>query len=66
MFSASGYSIKFDGFTALYEDAVDDGDESAIPEIKEGDNVKLKELKGNQHFTQPPSHYTEASLIKTL
>ena len=66
MFSASGYSIKFDGFTALYEDAVDDGDESAIPEIKEGDNVKLKELKGNQHFTQPPAHYTEASLIKTL
>ena len=66
MFSASGYSIKFDGFTALYEDAVDDGDESAIPEIKEGDSVKLKELNGNQHFTQPPSHYTEASLIKTL
>ena len=66
MFSASGYSIKFDGFTALYEDAVDDGDESVIPELKEGDNVKLKELKGNQHFTQPPSHYTEASLIKTL
>ncbi len=66
MFSASGYSIKFDGFTALYEDAVDDGDESAIPELKEGDSVKLKELNGNQHFTQPPSHYTEASLIKTL
>ena len=67
MFSASGYSIKFDGFTALYEDAVDDGDgESAIPEIKTGDALKLKELKGNQHFTQPPAHYTEASLIKTL
>ena len=67
MFSASGYSIKFDGFTALYEDAVDDGDsESAIPEIKAGDALKLKELKGNQHFTQPPAHYTEASLIKTL
>ena len=67
IFSASGYSIKFDGFTALYEDAVDDGDsESAIPEIKAGDALKLKELKGNQHFTQPPAHYTEASLIKTL
>ena len=66
MFSASGYSIKFDGFTALYEDAVDDGDESAIPEIKAGDALKLKELKGNQHFTQPPAHFTEASLIKTL
>lgn len=66
MFSASGYSIKFDGFTALYEDAVDDGDESAIPEVKAGDVLKLKDLKGNQHFTQPPAHYTEASLIKTL
>ncbi len=66
MFSASGYSIKFDGFTALYEDAVDDGDESAIPEVKTGDVLKLKELKGNQHFTQPPAHFTEASLIKTL
>ncbi len=66
LFSASGYSIKFDGFTALYEDAVDDGDESAIPELKNGDVLKLKDLKGNQHFTQPPAHYTEASLIKTL
>ncbi len=67
IFSASGYSIKFDGFTALYEDAVDDGDSaSTFPEIKVGEAVKLKELKGNQHFTQPPAHFTEASLIKTL
>ena len=67
VFSASGYSIKFDGFTALYEDAVDDGDSaSTFPEIKVGDAVKLKELGGNQHFTQPPAHFTEASLIKTL
>ncbi len=67
IFSASGYSIKFDGFTALYEDAVDDGDSaSTFPEIKVGDAVKLKELTGNQHFTQPPAHFTEASLIKTL
>ena len=66
MFSASGFSVKFDGFTALYEDAVDDGDESAIPEVKTGESLKLKELNGNQHFTQPPAHYTEASLIKTL
>ncbi|MBO5065169.1 MAG: type I DNA topoisomerase [Clostridia bacterium] len=67
IFSASGYSIKFDGFTALYEDAVDDGDSAGtFPEIKVGDAVKLKELTGNQHFTQPPAHFTEASLIKTL
>ncbi len=66
MFSASGYSIKFDGFTALYEDAVYDGDETAMPDVKAGESLKLKDLKGNQHFTQPPAHYTEASLIKTL
>ena len=67
MFSASGYSIKFDGFTALNKDAVDDGDSaSTFPEIKVGESVKLKELTGNQHFTQPPAHFTEASLIKTL
>lgn len=67
VFSASGYSIRFDGFTALYEDAVDDGDSASVfPELKVGDVLKLKEVKGNQHFTQPPAHYTEASLIKTL
>lgn len=67
VFSASGYSIRFDGFTALYEDAVDDGDSASVfPELKVGDALKLKEVKGNQHFTQPPAHYTEASLIKTL
>ncbi len=67
IFSASGYSVKFDGFTALYEESTDeDKSENNIPEIKEGEAVKLKELKDNQHFTQPPSHFTEASLIKTL
>ena len=67
IFSASGYSVKFDGFTAVYVESTEDSEsESAIPEIKTGDVLKLKELKGNQHFTQPPAHYTEASLIKTL
>ncbi len=67
VFSASGYSIKFDGFTALYEDVTaDDDNDSTIPDVKAGDVLKLKDVKGNQHFTQPPSFYTEASLIKTL
>ncbi len=67
MFSASGYSVKFDGFTVLYEEATDDEEkESVLPEIKVGEKQKLKDLKGNQHFTQPPAHFTEASLIKTL
>ena len=67
IFSASGYSVKFDGFTVLYEESADDEEkESVLPEIKVGDTPKLKELLGNQHFTQPPAHFTEASLIKTL
>ena len=67
MLSASGYSVKFDGFTVLYEESTDDEEkESVLPEIKVGDSPKLKEIKGNQHFTQPPAHFTEASLIKML
>ena len=68
IFTASGYSVKFDGYTALYEDSYNEDDENGniIPEMKVGDPAKLKELKGNQHFTQPPAHFTEASLIKTL
>ncbi len=67
IFSASGYSVKFDGFTAIYEENIDNEEsENILPEIKVGDSVKAKEIKGNQHFTQPPAHFTEASLIKTL
>lgn len=67
IFSASGYSVKFDGFTAIYVDSSEDGEgESTVPPIKAGDSLKVKEIKGNQHFTQPPAHFTEASLIKTL
>lgn len=67
-FSASGYTVKFDGFTALYEESAAEGEEgeSSFPELKQGDSVKVKEMLGNQHFTQPPAHFTEASLIKTL
>ena len=68
-FTAAGYSIKFDGFTVLYEESTDDEDaeaEGKLPELNTGDKLKLKDLKGNQHFTQPPARYTEASLIKAL
>lgn len=67
IFNATGHSVKFDGFTVLYEVKDEDGDkENMLPELKNGEDVKLKELVGNQHFTQPPARYTEASLIKTL
>lgn len=68
-FNASGYTVKFDGFTVLYEESKDDSksDSSApLPELAAGDKLRLKSLLGNQHFTQPPARYTEASLIKAL
>ena len=68
LFKASGYSVRFDGFTALYEEGKDEDDEDlvSLPEMKEGDLLKLKELMPNQHFTQPPARYTEPTLIKAL
>ncbi len=67
-FSASGYSVKFDGYTRLYEVSTDEEEEgeSVLPEIHESDKLKLKSIDGNQHFTQPPARYSEASLIKAL
>lgn len=68
LFKASGYSVKFDGFTVLYEEGKDDdsAEGGALPEMKTGDRLKLKELTPNQHFTQPPARYTEPTLIKAL
>lgn len=70
IFNATGYTVKFDGFTALYEEKVDDekadDDASPLPAMSKGDVLKLKSILGNQHFTQPPARYTEASLTKAL
>ncbi len=68
LFTASGYTVRFDGYTVLYEDSAEEDvdKEGSLPPIKDGDELKLKELIPAQHFTQPPSRYTEASLIKTL
>ena len=67
-FRASGYSVKFDGFMVLYVESSDseEGSKKMLPELKVGDKVKLKSISGNQHFTQPPPRFTEASLIKAL
>ena len=67
-FKASGYTVKFDGYTVLYEESKDEESEEggALPPLAEGDILKLRDIKGNQHFTQPPPRYTEASLIKAL
>ncbi len=66
IFTAAGYSVKFDGFTKLYELADEDGEKAVLPEIKADEKLKLREINSNQHFTQPPARYTEASLIKEL
>lgn len=67
-FRASGYSVKFDGFMVLYVESTDseDGSKKMLPELKADDKLKLKSITGNQHFTQPPARFTEASLIKAL
>ncbi|MEG1631029.1 MAG: type I DNA topoisomerase [Hydrogenoanaerobacterium sp.] len=68
LFKASGYSVKFDGFTVLYEEGKDEeiSAVAALPPVEKGDVLRMDELLPNQHFTQPPPRYTEASLIKTL
>ena len=68
LFKANGYSVRFDGFTVLYEEGKDDdsSDGVALPDMNEGDVLKLKSLIPNQHFTQPPARYTEPTLIKAL
>ena len=76
IFKASGYSIKFPGFLAIYEETLDEADkeknaeesvgESKLPELSEGERLNLNKLNHAQHFTQPPFRYTDASLIKFL
>ena len=68
IFKASGYSVKFDGFTVLYEEKSESEEENQkmLPPIAENDVLKVISLDGNQHFTQPPARFSEATLIKTL
>ena len=69
IFKASGYVVDFDGYTILYvesQDNADDEKETELPELTKDMPLKIKEMIPNQHFTQPPARYTEASLIKAL
>ena len=68
-FRANHASIKFNGFTAVYEESRDDDEEapkSPLPDLREGEELKLNDLQGDQHFTQPPARFTEATLIRAL
>ena len=68
LFKASGYTVRFEGYTVLYVEGKDEETETGgpLPPLEEGMALTLRELKGNQHFTQPPPRYTEATLLKTL
>ena len=68
LFKASGYTVTFNGFAVLYEEGKDEEEEegTALPPLEEGMPLKCKEITGNQHFTQPPPRYTEATLVKAL
>ncbi len=68
LLKASGSSVKFAGFTTLYVESKDTEEEKMkkLPALTEGQPLKLSELKPEQHFTQPPPRYTEASLVKAM
>lgn len=63
---ATGSKIKFDGFMKLYEYHDEKEENTAIPELVEGETMKNGGIKADQHFTQPPARFTEASFVKTL
>jgi len=69
IFRATGSRKVFQGYSILYEEGSDEAKEEKdidLPEVIEGEKLVLKELVPNQHFTQPPPRYTEASLVRTL
>ncbi|MBP3435382.1 MAG: type I DNA topoisomerase [Clostridia bacterium] len=68
VFKASGYTVRFDGYTTLYVESRDEEDEAggALPPLTEGQVLSLRELQSAQHFTQPPARYNEATLIKAM
>jgi DNA topoisomerase I len=67
---ATGQTVKFDGFRRVYfegrDDAVDEDAESRLPGLADGQALRLLEVLSEQHFTQPPPRFTEASLVKEL
>ena len=69
VFRANHTAVKFAGFTAVYEEGRDDEQEemkSPLPDLQDGDPLKLLDMKQEQKFTQPPARYTEATLIRAM
>lgn len=67
-FRSSGTTVRFAGFSLVYTESkdTDEKKEAKLPPLAEGDTPKTDKIEKEQHFTQPPARYTEASLIKTL
>lgn len=66
LFKAGTSKVTFDGFLKVYNENEDETDSSKIPDLEQGDELKLKKIDPKQHFTQPPPRFTEASLVKAL
>lgn len=71
LFRAQGSSVLFPGFTKVYEEMKEDRDkekedETNIPELSKGEELRLRKINRKQHFTQPPPQYSEATLVKAL
>ncbi len=72
LFRTSGYTVKFPGYMALYEEstdeknAQDDEKNTRLPSLEEGELLQAEKVLPEQHFTEPPARYTEASLVKLL
>ena len=68
-FRSTHQSVKFNGFLAVYEEGRDEEDQavgSPLPDLQVGDKALCRDLKKEQHFTQPPARYTEATLVKAM
>lgn len=66
IFRANGSQMKFPGFTKIYQSTNDDSKDNLLPNLAVGDETKMVKTDPQQHFTQPPARYTEASLVKAL
>ncbi|MEM8794125.1 MAG: type I DNA topoisomerase [Pseudomonadota bacterium] len=66
---ATGSVVRFDGFLTLYTETKDDEEDEAqnrLPALQSGENPKRKSVEANQHFTEPPPRYTEATMVKKM
>ena len=66
IFKMGSSKVVFDGFSKIYRDDEDEAISQKFPDLKVGDELELKELLPEQHFTQPPARFSEASLVKQL